>query len=147
MGAFSEFCAQTSLHGWVFVGDKGQGQGCLSLKKTFWFLVILGLLIYLVYLLNNTLTNFGEDTIKVDVEDRAGGLEDVYFPSIAICNVNPIRYEENHQYITYIPIFFIQEEFHLLDSSRSKERDQTKGIEGSPVQIDYKGVFQDQRSQ
>ena len=93
MGAFSDFCAQTSLHGWVFVGDKGQG--CFSLKKAFWFPVILCVVILAVCFLKNTLDNFGEDKIKVDVEDRAAGLEEVYFPSIAICNVNPIRYREN----------------------------------------------------
>ena len=118
MGAFSDFCAQTSLHGWVFVGDKGKR--CFSLKKAFWFPVILCVIISAVCSLKHTLENFDEDKIKVDVEDRAAGLDEVYFPSIAICNVNPIRYGEN-KYINYIAQYLTQEEFHLLDSRRSKE--------------------------
>ena len=89
MEAFTYFCSQTSLHGWTFLGDKGKG--CLTLKKVFWLPVIFSLAVLSVYLLRDTLANYSQDTIKVQVDDRAAGLEDVYFPSIAICNVNPLR--------------------------------------------------------
>ena len=85
MGGFADFCHETSLHGWSFVPGK------CHLKRLFWLIAIFGFILLTVLFLKDTISDFHASTIKVNVEDRAASLDDVYFPSVAVCNVNPIR--------------------------------------------------------
>ena len=91
MGGFADFCNGTSLHGWSFVPGK------CHMKRLFWLIAIFCFILMTVYFLRDTITDFQAATIKVNVEDRAASLDDVYFPSVAVCNVNPIRLDHLYE--------------------------------------------------
>ena len=84
---FHNFCDQTSLHGWSFIGDRQFGFG----QTLFWSLVILGSIGTLSFLSHLQVTEFFDSTIKVDIKDRSAPLDEAFFPSVVICNINPLR--------------------------------------------------------
>ena len=84
---FHDFCSQTSMHGWRFLGDRQAGSG----QAIFWAIVITTSLIGLTFLSKDAINNYTTSTIKVEIEDRSAPLTDAFFPSVIICNISPLR--------------------------------------------------------
>ena len=82
-----DFADQTSLHGWRFIGDRQFGIG----QALFWTLVILSSMGALSFLSYQAITEYTDSTIKVDIKDRSAPLDEAFFPSVAICNISPLR--------------------------------------------------------
>ena len=84
---FHDFCSQTSMHGWRFLGDRqfGCGQGI------FWTTVITTSLIGLTFLSKDAINEYTASTIKVGIEDRTAPLTNAFFPSVILCNISPLR--------------------------------------------------------
>ena len=85
---FDEFCCQTSMHGWRFIGNRNAGFG---LQALFWSLVIMGSMGALTLFSHEVITEYTSSTIKVDLKDRSAPLDKAFFPSVVICNINPLR--------------------------------------------------------
>ena len=84
---FRDFSSQTSFHGWRFIGERGGG----AFQRTFWSLVIFASLIGVTYLSREAILEFTNSTIKISTEDRSAPLDDAFFPSVVVCNINPLR--------------------------------------------------------
>ena len=82
-----DFADQTSLHGWRFIGDRQFGIG----QALFWTLVILSSMGALSFLSYQAITEYTDSTIKVEIKDRSAPLDEAFFPSVAICNISPLR--------------------------------------------------------
>ena len=82
-----DFCSQTSMHGWHFVGDRQFGFG----QTLFWILIILGSMGALSFFSHEAITEYTDSTIKVDIKDRSAPLDKAFFPSVVICNISPLR--------------------------------------------------------
>ena len=81
------FCDQTSMHGWRFIGDRQFGCG----QALFWTIVILGSMGALIFLSYLQLTEYTDSTIKVEIKDRSAPLDEAFFPSVVMCNISPLR--------------------------------------------------------
>ena len=84
---FQDFCSNTSMHGWFFLGSPTTSKA----QKVFWLLVILSSAGIAVYLLQDTLDSFTSTTTKINIHDRSADLLEAYFPSVVVCNINPLR--------------------------------------------------------
>ena len=84
---FQEFCCKTSMHGWGFVGAPSTPVW----HRIFWLLVIFSSVGAAVYLLKDTVDDFTSYTTKINIEDRSKDLEEAFFPSVVVCNINPLR--------------------------------------------------------
>ena len=87
LNVFQEFCSKTSMHGWGFIGAPNTSH----MQRLFWLLVIFGSAGGAVYLLQDTVDNFTSYTTKINIEDRSANLKETYFPSVVVCNINPLR--------------------------------------------------------
>ena len=81
------FCDQTSMHGWRFIGDRQFGFG----QALFWIFVILGSMAALTFFSHQAITEYTDSTIKVDIKDRSAPLDEAFFPSVVMCNISPLR--------------------------------------------------------
>ena len=87
MKVFHDFVSNTSMHGWGFFGASNGSY----IQKIFWFFVILTSFIFSGWLIKeNTITFMTSFTI-INLEDRSRDLDQVHFPSVVICNINPLR--------------------------------------------------------
>ena len=84
---FHNFCRQTSMHGWQFIGDRQFG----FRQALFWIFVILGSMGTLSLFSQEAISEYSASTVKVDIKDRSAPLDNAFFPSVMICNVNPLR--------------------------------------------------------
>ena len=84
---FNDFCSQTSMHGWQFMGNRQFGL-CQAL---FWTLVISASMGALSFLSHQAISEYNDSTIKLDIKDRSAPLDEAFFPSVALCNINPLR--------------------------------------------------------
>ena len=83
---FSDFCNQTSLHGWNFLG-----RGRLNSYKVFWlFTIFLTFGLGMFWIGFNT-KEFIEATVEFSTLSLTTPLDEVYFPAIYIVNKNHIR--------------------------------------------------------
>ena len=87
VGVFNNFCSSTSMHGWSFFGSPQAS----FFQKLFWLLVILFSFAVSLKLIHFQSYFYLNSFIKINIEDRSADLEDTYFPSVVICNVNPLR--------------------------------------------------------
>ena len=87
MRGFQDFCCKTSLHGWVFLGEANSSVS----QKIFWVFVVIISCGASVYLLQDTVDNFMSYKTKINIEDRSADLQDTRFPSVVVCNINPMR--------------------------------------------------------
>ena len=84
---FHNFCRQTSMHGWQFIGDRQFG----FRQALFWIFVILGSMGALSFFWQEAISEYTASTVKVDIKDRSAPLDKAFFPSVMICNINPLR--------------------------------------------------------
>merc|ERR1719400_1657667 len=83
MGIFGDFCGDTSLHGWQFL-PRG------SFNCMIWTVVIiLSQLAGLYFIYVNT-TDFINSGTVTQLESSTEPLDDVFFPTVTICNLNQV---------------------------------------------------------
>ena len=83
----NDFVTNTSMHGWSFFGAPQSS----TYQKLFWFLVLIISFACSGYLIKENTVIFMTSFTIINLEDRSRDLDDVYFPSIVICNINPLR--------------------------------------------------------
>ena len=88
---FKEFCDQTSLHGWSYL-EKGETMKILTiLKRILWSCVIIGSAIACGLFVVKRIIEYVESDVVIRTESRSESLSEIYFPSVVICNINPLR--------------------------------------------------------
>jgi hypothetical protein len=84
---FKEFCGLTSLHGFPFCFREGK-----PLSHTvFWMLIIVASTGCVGFLLYFNVLDFIEASVSFNLQSPTNTLDDVYFPSVALCNMNLLR--------------------------------------------------------
>ena len=87
MKVFYDFVTNTSLHGWSFFGSSNSSVA----KKLFWFAVLSGSFFAAGYFIRLNILSFVNSYTIIKIEDRTSDLSNIHFPSVAICNINPLR--------------------------------------------------------
>ena len=90
MSWYHHFFSKTSLHGWSHLGDGGS-----MFKKMFWFLVLISSYLFCGCLIKEMTEMFLSSSTVLKVKDRTHTLNDTYFPSLVIANINPLRCQLN----------------------------------------------------
>ena len=84
---FRAFCNQTSLHGWHYIGQKNAS----IFQRIFWIVILLlSILTTILFLYNSTL-DFLHATITTSIDTMTAPLSEIFFPSVAVCNLNQVR--------------------------------------------------------
>ena len=84
---FEKFCQQTSLHGWIYVGEKGAPK----FQRFYWILAIFISTVSAIVLCYFQTIDFIHATIVTSVDSINVPLTEIYFPSVVLCNNNQIR--------------------------------------------------------
>ena len=87
MKVFNDFVTNTSLHGWSFFGSTKTS----TAQKIFWFTVLLGSFFAAGYFIKTNVVIFVNTYTMINIDDRTSDLDNIHFPSVAICNINPLR--------------------------------------------------------
>ena len=83
---FQDFCTQTSLHGWIFLGH-GRVKSC----KVFWIVTICVTFGLGMFWIGFNTKEFLDATVDFDTLSLTTPLDEVYFPAIYVVNKNNIR--------------------------------------------------------
>ena len=84
---FTEFCQETSLHGWNFITRRKT----FSFHSAFWFLTIISSLGLGTVLITWNTQEFLEATVDFNTLSMTTSMEKVFFPAIYVINKNLIR--------------------------------------------------------
>ena len=84
---FTEFCQETSLHGWNFLARRKT----FSFHSAFWFLTIISSLGLGTVLITWNTQEFLEATVDFNTLSMTTSMEKVFFPAIYVINKNLIR--------------------------------------------------------
>ena len=87
MEHFNSFCRHTTLHGWQYFAE----QSFTRLQKLFWSVILLISVSCATVLIYNNLVIFKNATVVTTVDTMTAPLDDIYFPSITVCNLNQAR--------------------------------------------------------
>ena len=60
-------------------------------QRLFWLLVLAGSAGFSLWLMQENISNFNSYTTKINIEDRSADLQETFFPSVTVCNINPLR--------------------------------------------------------
>ena len=85
----NDFVNNTSMHGCSFFGAPHSSS--YLFKKLFWFIVVIFSLSLSGYLIYANTKSFMNTFTTISTNDKSKDLNDVYFPSLVICNINPLR--------------------------------------------------------
>ena len=88
---FRTFCRRTSLHGWQFLGGLN-GKGLKETwQKIYWlFAVMLSLIFGISYMMFH-IQEYRDSMPITSLDNVTIPLADIYFPSVAVCNINQVR--------------------------------------------------------
>ena len=78
------YCQQTSLHGYQYLADPG------LCSRIFWSLIILSSTVVAIGLFVSSLTSYLHSRPMTTISDTTAPLSHLYFPSIALCNINQV---------------------------------------------------------
>ena len=81
---FSLFCQQTTIHGWQYI-DSEPGY----LKKITWCLIVLICVGSAGFFMIANIDQYMNSTTVTTIESSTTPLNEIRFPSVYICNVNP----------------------------------------------------------
>ena len=101
---FSKFCSETSLHGWKYCSLKNSWhqQHCrkcqneeeattlFSLRTLFWLFILSASIASAVYMMALNIREFYSATVAFNLDSPTRPLDDVFFPSAVICNMNAL---------------------------------------------------------
>ena len=80
-----EFSEHTSLHGWryIFTGSNPWRQ--------IWLFIVCGSIVIASYFVYIAASDFNKTKVVTTIKSTTGSLDQVYFPSVTICNINQVR--------------------------------------------------------
>lgn len=84
---FENFCQNTSLHGWIYIGEKTASK----LQKSFWIFTVFMSILLAIFLAYKQTKDFTNATIVTTLDSIDVPLTEIYFPSVVLCNNNQIR--------------------------------------------------------
>ena len=87
MKVFNDFVSNTSMHGWSFFGSPTGSR----VQRLFWFLILITAFGCSGFLLTHSIITFLTSYTIINIKDRTNSLEEIYFPSLVICNINPLK--------------------------------------------------------
>ena len=88
---FGSFCRRTSLHGWQFLGCSNRKALNKTWQKIYWFFAVIVSLIFGVSYMMFHIQEYRNSMPMTILDNVTIPLSDVYFPSIAVCNINQVR--------------------------------------------------------
>jgi hypothetical protein len=83
---FSNFCQQTSLHGWQYLDSESK-----RWRKIIWAIFILASILASVNFLHKAFEEYVNATTVTSIDSTTASLNDIIFPSVIICNVNQVK--------------------------------------------------------
>ena len=87
MENLKDFCERTSLHGWSFLPYRG----FKPLQTVFWLATIIASIVGASIIIFDHYIEFQNATVSYQIESPTVPLEQVFFPSISLCNMNKLR--------------------------------------------------------
>ncbi len=87
LGRARRYCQWTSLHGFNFLAYPGLTWS----QGLFWAAIIAGSIGGVAFLVAYDIQAFVESTVSYDLATPTHPLDDVFFPSLVICNMNQLR--------------------------------------------------------
>ena len=87
MQSLNSFCEHTTLHGWQYIIKDSFNKA----QKSFWALILSVCIIGATILAYNNVLIFKNATVVTTVETMTAPLNDIFFPSITVCNLNQAR--------------------------------------------------------
>ena len=87
MEHFNSFCNNTNLHGWQYMAE----QRFTKLQKAFWGAILFLSTCCAIILIYNNVVIFQNATVVTTVDTMTAPLDDIFFPSISVCNLNQAR--------------------------------------------------------
>ena len=82
-----QFCDVTSLHGWKFFSVSNFKHSHVA----FWTLIMLASIIGASYIITNHIQEFFSSSVSYNLESPTVPLDQVFFPSVVVCNMNSLR--------------------------------------------------------
>merc|ERR1719220_1718260 len=95
---FWYFCNDTSLHGWSYIPRFSLAGSLGWLHRILWFLLVLSSVCFAWYNVWNLFKEYYfEQTPVITTSTTTGSLDEVYFPSVTVCNLNQIRMSQAYR--------------------------------------------------
>ena len=92
----SQYCQQTSLHGWQYVDSESS-----IICKLIWIIIVISCNITAIGFMVTHFQDFIAATTVTNIESSTASLNEITFPSVYVCNEN--QGNENHVYfVTYV---------------------------------------------
>ena len=93
---FCTFCKRTSLHGWQFL-DRNEKSSLETCKLLYWLVAVLVSLMFGISYMVFHIQEYRNATPITSLNNVTVPLSEIYFPSVAVCNINQVRqsYFEN----------------------------------------------------
>jgi hypothetical protein len=85
------FCGDTSLHGCQYIHRFAEGGKLGWLHRLLWTILVLFALVFAGYNVETMYREYSEQTPVISIGDTTGPLDEVYFPSVTVCNLNQFR--------------------------------------------------------
>ena len=83
--AFREFCDSTSLHGWHQLNRVGNH------GKAAWVIIVFSSFTVASFFLATSIVDFVDKSVVTTIETTTASLQEVYFPTVIVCNINQIK--------------------------------------------------------
>ncbi len=84
---WTAYCSRTSLHGFAFLAYPGR----TGPQAAFWAAVILASAAGALFVVWTNVKDFVESSVSYDLATPTQPLDDVFFPSLVLCNMNQLR--------------------------------------------------------
>ncbi len=81
------YCQWTSLHGFNFLAFPDQTPP----QTLFWVVVIVASVAGAFFVVGTNIMDFAESSVSYDLATPTQPLDDVFFPSVVVCNMNQLR--------------------------------------------------------
>ena len=85
--SLQEFCSYASIPGLHYIGQRNAH----IIQRLFWIVAFISALALFVAGCYAAISDFNTKTTNIVSEDRQASLDQIFFPSLVICNVNKFR--------------------------------------------------------
>ena len=108
---FCSFCNQTSLHGWQFLGQHERSSK--SPWQVFYWLVAvtISLTLGITYMICN-IKEYNNAVPITSLDNVTIPLSEIYFPSVAVCNINQVRQSYFEEFGSTVSQSFINQVYY-----------------------------------
>jgi len=94
---FWYFCEDTSLHGWTYIPRFPLAGSLGWLHRVLWFLLVLTSVCFAWFNVWNLFREYQDQIPVITTSTTTGSLDEVYFPSVTVCNLNQIRMSQAYR--------------------------------------------------